>query len=254
MDGTFEGEPAFLTREVLAEKRRDMGPYVFACQMLQNPMADTAMGFREDWLRHWEAGKLDNLNLYIVVDPAGEKKKGSDYTVMWVVGLGPDGIYYVADGIRDRLNLTQKAAVLMRLHRQYSPLAVGYEKYGMQADIEHIKYVQNQENYHFEIVELGGNVPKNDRIRGLIPLFEQRRVYLPGALPFVDAEGKARNLTREFVQEEYTKFPVAGHDDMLDCLARIIDRDLGAVFPTRCDPAEMYGHKPPLAQTEWSPW
>jgi phage terminase large subunit-like protein len=253
VDGTMDGVPVFLTPEALAGKRRDMGPYVFACQMLQNPLADSAMGFREEWLRYWEAAKWDNLNLYIVVDPAGEKKKGSDYTVMWVIGLGPDGIYYVVDGIRDRLSLTQKTTTLMRLHRRYHPIAVGYEKYGMQADIEHIRYEQDAGNYHFEIIELGGAVPKNDRIRRLVPVFEQRRMYLPGHLAFMDAQGQARNLTREFVDDEYTRFPVAGHDDMLDCMARILDPELGAVFPALYTPEE-FQHKPPLAEMDWRPW
>ncbi len=36
----MDGEPVLLSREKLAEKRRNMGPYVFACQMLQDPKAD----------------------------------------------------------------------------------------------------------------------------------------------------------------------------------------------------------------------
>jgi hypothetical protein len=50
-DGTVDGEPVFLTREKLAEKRRDFGPYVFGCQMLQDPTADETQGFKEPWLR-----------------------------------------------------------------------------------------------------------------------------------------------------------------------------------------------------------
>ena len=92
----------------------------------------------------------------------------------------------------------------------------------------------------FAVTELGGSMPKNDRIRRLIPLFEQGRFYLPVTLPFVDAEGRARDFVREFVDEEYTAFPVAGHDDMLDCLARIVDPDLGAVFPQ--PRSEQSGH------------
>lgn len=258
-DGTSEGEPVLLSREVLAEKRRHMGPYVFGCQMLQNPKADSVLGFKEEWLRYWEIREKapgregwESMNRYLLVDPAGERKKGSDYTVAWVIGLGTDGNYYLIDGLRDRLNLTQRAAAVLRLHRRYRPLAVGYEKYGMQADIEFLKYRQDEENYRFEIIPLGGPVPKNDRIRGLIPLFEQGRVYLPGRLSFRDAEGSWRNLSREFVDEEYLAFPVAGHDDMLDCLARITDQELGAVFPAIAEDHPLEG--PPLAEMEWRPW
>ena len=254
VDGTFEGEPRLLTREELREKRLKQGPYVFACQMLQDPKADAVAGFREEWLRYFEPREWNGMNRYILVDPAGDRKKGSDYTVMWVVGLGPDLNYYLIDGIRDRLNLTQRARELIRLHRRYRPRSVGYEKYGMQADVEHVRYVQDRENYRFPIVELGGPMPKNDRIRRLVPLFEQRRFYVPGRLSVRDSEGAYRNLTEEFVKEEFLAFPVSAHDDMLDCLARILDPDLDAAFPEAL-PLESRVHKgPSLAETEWRPW
>jgi phage terminase large subunit-like protein len=229
--GAVEGEPVFLERAELDQKRRDMGPYTFGCQMLLNPVADRTQGFREEWLRFWDGHSWQGLNRYILVDPAGEKKRGSDYTAIWVVGLGGDGVYYAVDGIRDRLNLTQRARALMTLHRKYRPLAVGYERYGMQADIEHIGFIQEREQYRFAIIELGGAMPKSDRIRRLIPLFEQGRLYLPARCPFRDAEGRDRDLALEFIAEEYLAFPVSLHDDMLDCLARILDPELGASFP-----------------------
>ncbi len=235
-DGTPDGPPVLLSRGEVAEKRRQMGPYVFGCQMLQDPRADAAQGFREEWLGYWEVrspAHWQGMNRYIVVDPAGEKKSRSDYTVMLVIGLGEDGNYYLIDGVRDRLNLTERAECLFRLHRRYAPLAVGYERYGVQADIEHIRYEMQGRNYRFEILELGGGVPKNDRIRKLVPLFERRRFFLPVRAPFRDHEGRWRDLTKEFVQEEYLAFPVAAHDDMLDCMARIVDPALCAEFPAR---------------------
>jgi len=244
-DGTMEGDPVFLRRDELDRKRRDMGPYTFGCQMLLDPVADRTQGFREEWLRYWTAENRNGMNRYLLADPAGEKKNGSDYTVFWIVGLGEDGMYYVIDGIRDRLNLTQRARALMTLHRKYRPLAVGYERYGMQADIEHIGFLQERENYRFAITELGGSMPKNDRIRRLIPVFEQGRMRLPARCPFRDAEGKDRDLTRELVAEEYLAFPVLQHDDMLDCLSRILDPELGAFFPL---PVETY--RPPAPKED----
>src|SRR5690606_22504252 len=134
-NGKMDGEPVFLPKDLLLEKRRDHGPYTFACQMLQDPVADKAMGFKDEWLRYYEKlGDISKWNKYILVDPAGKKKKTSDYTVMEVIALAPDANYYLIDAIRDRLNLTQRAAKLFELHRKHKPKAVGYEEYGMQAD------------------------------------------------------------------------------------------------------------------------
>lgn len=200
-------------------------------QMLQNPTADDAQGFDRAWLKHDRIDSTSGMNLYILVDPAGEKKKTSDYSVFMVVGLGQDENYYVVDMVRDRLNLTERGNTLMRLHRKYKPKGVGYERYGLQADIEFVQYLQKQENYRFDITELGGQMPKNDRIRRLIPLFEQGRVYLPMTLHYADYQGRSSDLVRDFVEQEYMTFPVSQHDDMMDCLARIVDPDFGAVFP-----------------------
>jgi predicted phage terminase large subunit-like protein len=231
-DGTMEGAPVLLSRDKLEEKRRDMGPYVYGCQMLQNPIADKAMGFREEWLRHYTSLKNhERWNYYITVDPAHSKKKDSDFTVMWVWGLGFDRNYYLCDMVRDRLNLTERTDHLFRLVKQWRPVRVGYERYGLQADIEHIRHVQDQLNYRFEIVECAGAMPKPDRIRRLVPLFEQHRVFLPNRLMFADHEGMAHDLVREFIQDEYLAFPVSIHDDALDCASRILDDELQAQFP-----------------------
>jgi len=232
-DGTANGEPVLMSRAFLGEKRRLMGPYTFSCQMLLNPVAEGSMGFRQNWLCYWiKQPARDSLNVYITVDPSSGKKKGSgDYTVMLVHGLGCDGNYYLLDGVRDRLNLTQRAQDLMRLVRKWSPACVGYEEYGMQADIEHIRQIMEQQSYRFNLVPMGGKLSKNDRIMRLIPVYEAGRMWLPCRSVFVDVQGKARDLIAEYLDDEYGMFPVCAHDDMLDCHARILDPVLGAVFP-----------------------
>ncbi len=246
VDGSVTGLPHFLSPEALAAKRRDMGPYIFGCQMLQNPKADDAAGFKAEWLRYWEPSRdlCERMNRFIIVDPAHSKKAAADYTVMWVVGFGADGYRYVIEGVRDRLNLAERTRELFRLVRAHRPLCVGYERYGLQADVEHIRGEQDRTGYHFDIVELGGAMPKADRIRRLVPLFEQGRIFLPGRMSYRDVEGRWRDLTGEFVQEEYLAFPVCGHDDMLDCLARQVDEALGAVFPDEDDYAASVGGMP----------
>ena len=223
VDGEPDGTPVLITAEYLAELRRDMGPYIFGAQMLQDPASDSVQGFKREWLRYWR--REPDGNKYLLVDAASEKKKGSDYTCMVVLALGSDRNIYILDMVRDRLNLTQRADRVMRLHRKWRPYETRYERYGMMADIEHIKTRQELENYRFDIVEVGGATPKNDRIRRLIPFFEQARVYLPETLYVTDYEGIARDLVTSFVEEEYAAFPVSLHDDMLDALARIAEQD-----------------------------
>jgi predicted phage terminase large subunit-like protein len=231
-NGKMDGTPVFLSLETLQKKRRDMGPYTFGTQMLQDPVADKSMGFKEEWLKFYKTlGDTRTWNKYIVCDPASQKKSTSDYTVMEVIGLAPDGNYYLIDAVRDRLNLTQRCKKLFDLHRQHQPLNVGYERYGMQSDVEHIKYVMEQENYRFNITELGGALAKEDRIQKLVPIYEQHRFWMPEQLSFVNYEGRRVDYVRSFIDDEYMSFPVGTHDDMLDCRARILDPVLDAKFP-----------------------
>lgn len=233
-----EGKPVFLSEVVIMEKRRDLGPYTFGTQMLQDPVADKAMSFKPEWLRTYQPGDFSKWNVYVIVDPASAKKATSDYSVFEVIGLAPDKNYYLIEGRRDRLNLTQRASLLFELHRKYNPKRVGYERYGMQADIEHIKYEMEHRNYRFEIIELGGPTPKPDRIKQLIPVYEQGRMYTPERQTFVDYEGTTRDYVQLFNANEYLAFPVCVHDDMLDCRARILDPMLGAEFPKAIPPQQ----------------
>jgi predicted phage terminase large subunit-like protein len=244
-NGKMDGNSVFFPQEVLMEKRRDMGPYTFGTQMLQDPVADKAMGFREEWIKYYDAlGNTSAWNRYIIVDPASAKKETSDYTVMEVIGLAPDGNYYLLDAFRDRLNLTQRAAKLFELHRKHKPIDVGYEKYGKDSDIEHIQYEMELQNYRFNITELKGSVAKEDRIQKLVPIYEQRRFYSPRRLSFVNYEGKVQDYVELFNREELLAFPVCVHDDMLDCRARILDPALNAKFPRIEDKKPDNNHAP----------
>lgn len=248
VDGTEYGEPVFMPKDVLLKKRIAQGPYVFSSQMLLNPIADKAMGFRREWLiledTEYHAA-MRSLYRFIIVDPAGSKKrKKNDYTTMFVIGYGEDEKFRCLDIRRDRLNLTQRCDTLMALHRYWKPHAVGYEEYGMQADLEHIKYVQNQDLYEFDIFALGGAMPKPLRILRLVPFFEngfkdikdggdgqpKSRIILPTSCNQIDYQGHNHDLVKDFIEQEFTAFPVLSHDDMLDCMSRLIDLlEMGAI-------------------------
>ncbi len=230
-NGKPDGRPVLWSPATLADKRRKMGPYTFSCQILQDPKAEDTMGFMKEWLRYWPAAKYGGMNLYVIVDPASGKKK-SDYSVFTVVGRARDENYYVVRWIRDRFTLTQRADVLFYLVKTFRPLMTYYEEYGMQADIQHFEDRMEKENYRFVIQAVKGAVAKEDRIRGLIPVFEQGNLYIPESCIYVNQEGVTQDLTKIFVNDEYVPFPfVRGHDDMLDSLARIKDPEVTMAVP-----------------------
>jgi len=225
----------------LQKKRQAQGPYIFGAQMLQNPTADTSMGFDEDWLRYWTPETYDGLNIGIIVDPASGKEKSrsdNDYTAIWVLGFGADRKVRQLEHIRERMNLPTRTKCLFDLHRKWSDVnsifRVGYEDYGMQADIEHIKSEMDRRNYSFEITPLGGGMSKVNRILRLVPWFERGDILLlQNDIHNRHSDGAAVNSTKQFIEEEYTAFPVCNHDDSLDGLARFIDDDFVIDWPAR---------------------
>lgn len=250
-NGKPDGTPVLWNQEYY-NKRRDLSsPYIFSCQMLQNPKADDAIGFKEHWINVWVPKNLARLNKYILVDPANTKNKRSDFTAIMVVGMGEDDNFYILDMVRDRLDLVEKATTIISLVRQYKPIRmVGYEQYGMQADIEAIKGMMEREQYRFNIKPLGGKLKKEDRIQRLIPLFEQGRIYIPDKCIRVNREGLQQDLTQVFIREEYLAFPFAAHDDMLDCLSRIVDSEMNMKAPD----GRYKTNKVKVKGIDYSPW
>jgi hypothetical protein len=122
------------------------------------------------------------------------------------------------------------------LHRRFAGMGcnivqVRYERYGLMADIDHIKTVQEKENYRFDITEVGGITAKTDRIKRLLPMFEAGKFYLPETLHKTDYQRVPVDLVHVFVEEEYIAFPVGVHDDMFDSLSRLAEPDMKLVWP-----------------------
>ena len=233
-NGEFDATPVLLDRAFLEDKVRTMGPYTVACQLMQDPKADETQVFKREWLVHYDKQDSHGMNCYLLVDPTGMKKKTSDNTAMVVIGLGGDKNYYLLDAIWDRLNLKERTTALFFLHRKWKPKRVGYEQYGMQADIEHIKHIQEADNYRFQIVPLGGRLGNLDRIRRLIPIFAEQRFYLPHMLHKTLVDGSGVDLVEQFINQEYEPFPV-GHADLFDIMSRIMDEDMQVMWPQEWD-------------------
>lgn len=226
-DGALTGDPVLLTPEQLAQKIREMGAITASSQLMQNPIADSRSSFNREDLRYYDdASGWRGMNRALLVDPAGSKKKGSDYTAMAVLGRAADQNVYLLDFVRDRLNLQERIQMALGLHRKWSPRLTGWERYGLQADIEYLNEVQQRENYRFDVLELAGPQSKADRIERLVPLVVEHRLYLPRVITRTLHDKRTVNLTEVLVDEELLAWPVPLHDDGLDVMSRLFDVDL----------------------------
>jgi phage terminase large subunit-like protein len=231
----YEGEHL---RDLWNDLVGEDGPKTANMQLLCDPSAGLRLGFDREDLRFYDEDPRnisEQGNLYILCDPANEKKKDSDYTSFWVLSANPDGNLYAVDIVRDRLNLHERTQRLFHLHRRWRPIEVRYEKYGMQADIQHIMYVQGQENYRFNIRKVPapgqGIVAKDDRIERLIPLFKEHKIYLPRQLMYKNVEDVMVDMVKTFLEVEFSTWPNSSYKDMLDSLARITEPGMPVTYP-----------------------
>jgi hypothetical protein len=255
-DGTKTGKPVFMAVDAWESLLKKSSDYSIACQQLQNPTAGTAAMFDKAWLRVAEV-RPETLNVYIMVDPASSKKATSDRTAMAVIGIDCNENKFLIDGACHRMNLAERWDMLKSLRRRWfnmpgvQSVHVGYEKYGMQSDLEFFEQEQMRDGRSFDIKELGwtrdGTGSKSDRVQRLIPDFKCERFYLParhdkptsvqqrmidaGRKHLVmndirkkDEEGRVYSVVERFI-EEYAFFPFSSHDDMIDAVSRIYDME-----------------------------
>ena len=255
-DGTPDGKPVFLTQDEIDKKKLAMGPYTFACQMLQNPVAGSEQDLKTEWIRTYEI-RPRTLNVYILGDPADSKEKASSNTAFAVWGVDAQFNKYLLDGACHKMNLKERWQMLKSLHQKWKMapgvqmVKVGYEKYGMQADLQHFDQQMELEKYHFPIEEVnwtrdGINV-KDDRIRRLVPDLASWRMFWPYQGDETSAQRKARhsgqgfliavpikrknhegriyNLVEWVIANEYTLFPATTQKDFLDAASRLYDMD-----------------------------
>ena len=101
----------------------------------------------------------------------------------------PTQAVYLVDGFNHRMNLKERWEALSGLHIKWSAaegvqgVRVGYERYGLQADIEHFQAQMELAGRIFEIEEVAwvkeGGQAKDDRIARLRPDFELGHFFLP---------------------------------------------------------------------------
>lgn len=257
---TKEGEllfPARFPEQTVIENEEDLGPYGTASQLQQRPRPKGGGELEKEWLGiYTNPDRPVTGNLYVIVDPAGERKSGvtgkRDNTAMGLIEAAVDQNYYLVDGYRDRLNLSERAEILFDWKRQYGDRIkrVGYEQYGMQSDIVYLKEKMERDNYRFAITELAGSLRKEDRIRRLIPIFSASRFWIPERLYktiHIGDTTKTIDIIKHFIEEEYEPFPSppgSQVDDFLDMLSRICDKEMKVVFPKKVRKIIIPGHQP----------
>lgn len=255
-DGTMNGKPVLLSPAAWEDKKKTQGDATCACQMLCNPAGGQQAMFKKEHLKFTDI-RPATLNIYIMGDPASSKKKGSDNTAIPVIAVDAARNKYLVDGFCHKMNLQERWVALSQLRKHWmvqpgvQAVHVGYERYGMQSDIEYFEEKMQASGDVFPIKELNwpndGPGGKADRVQRLVPDFGHGKFYLIGAyqgetsnqrrmreqgqpwrilspVKRRDHEGNLYALNKCFL-DEYLTYPFSIHDDLIDGTSRLYDMD-----------------------------
>lgn len=198
------------------------GPYLFSCNYMMNPVSPEDQVFRKEWIRYYNAIPQD-LVIIISVDPASRRKKSSDYTAMMVHGYTVDGKWYILDIVKDKLLPADRVNKVFELvdkweKRSQRPIRVVYETIGFQdTDSTWIKNRQLRLKKYFQIDEISSHKgSKIDRIKGLQPMYAAGMIHWLPNMRFYSTFLKREIDVTEQLRMEYSMFPKAVHDDLMD--------------------------------------
>lgn len=203
-------------KEYFQEKQKDYYergiPDVYSQEYLNYPLDPTKAYFkRADFIPMSELDRLliddkkKNLSYYIGIDLAISDKERADFSVFLVAGMDENGILYIIDVIKERMDGREIVDTIFALERKYRPEWIAIEKEKISKAIGPFLYEEMPKRNLFpQIVEI---TPSKDlltrarsiqgRMRAGLVKFDKRADWYPT------------------LEAEFTSFPRATHDDQV---------------------------------------
>jgi hypothetical protein len=128
--------PTMFNQKKLDNLKRILGPYIFSCQYMLDPIP------REDQIFPGPQPTCttlpkDKYRYYIMVDPAATVSGTSDKTAVVVAAINSQKHIYYVEAVSFKKHSLEKALYIIQKCIQYRPERVGIE-YGLQKDLDYI--------------------------------------------------------------------------------------------------------------------
>lgn len=204
--------PDKFTMEELQTRLKEKGWYEFSSQYLNNPIPDEAATFKRGDFQRYDAEDVRGKEMMkaMLIDPALTVSRESDYTAIVVVGLDKFGALWVLDITRGRWLPTEIIEKIFKLDELWKPNVVAIETIAFQKALAYSLREASAYNHRYlPVKEIKYHErSKEERIKGLQPLYEAKKVYHP----------RLNKLT-PYLEEELAAFPRGRNDDIVDALS-----------------------------------
>lgn len=190
---------------------RQQSPYFWASQYMQNPILAEAAEFKKEYFRYFNEEELKGkyLRYYTICDPAISQKKSGDNTVVVTIAKevsGPN--FYRIREDAGKYTPQQTVDLIFQHQAEYhSEVAVETVQY-QQALKFMVVEEQRKRNQFFVLRDLKSSQKKEERIRGLLALYQNGLMH-----------HRYGDLAYE---EELLAFPNGRRDDRIDSAAYIL--------------------------------
>ena len=217
----IEGKPAWESKYAITDeeakkqgkvsiedKQRQLGSLVFSYEMMNTPIDESMAEFKWEYSQtatERDLAEKDTL-CYITIDSAVTEKDSADYTGVTINRVDKENKWYVRT-YRLRVNSRELIDHLFYLSETYKPHFMGLEETVFTMAIRPFLQEEMRKRNKFFVVSpmKTKGIHKETRIRGLIPKWENKAIFLVGD-----------NVE---LRDEMRTFPNGQHDDVLDSLS-----------------------------------
>lgn len=192
----------------IEDKQRQLGSLVFSYEMMNKPIDEMSAEFKREYaqpITEHELGQKETA-CYITIDSAVSEKESADYTGVTINRVTRENKWYIKT-YRLKVNSKDLIDHLFYLNKTYTPKFIGLEETTFTMAIQpFIQDEMRKRQIYFSITPVKHKGQQKElRIRGLIPRWESKSIFLVGD-------------NFELLDEMRT-FPNGQHDDVIDSLS-----------------------------------
>lgn len=200
--------PARYTIDELNKRKGLMGSWKFAREYMLERISPETAPLKTEWLKYYDNLPETTLQYFLTIDPAINTDTTADYSACIVTAVTPEGVMYVVEAVRRRLNPHDLMDLIFTLQAKWRPILIGLETVAFQKVLKFWLLEEGRRRGVFlPIKELTHGTRKVDRIMRLQPRMETGRLYLRSTMvDLIDEMSKFRLDTDN-------------QDDLLDALA-----------------------------------
>lgn len=206
-----EGDPLWpfkFSLPKLLRTKANLGGYEWSSLYQQNPIDEENQELKREWLQYrtWQQVDAMTTRKFATIDSALSKGANSDFTGVTRNYVNDQNEWHFKSQ-RYKISSKQLIDLIFTLHGEGME-TIGIEEGAYFSAVEpFLKDEMESRNVYPNIVILKhGGIMKETRIRGLIPRYENKKIF--------HIENTCTDL-----EEEYLRFPKAIHDDCIDSAA-----------------------------------